>query len=142
MCASSSARGERDADTRASLPSSKAKRTILRERERALRATWRGTRGRELDRLTQSNLDGREGTAVLGTQRGRSRRLPAPPTPRATEVASRPLLRPQPNTQHPKKVSRWCRGALDITSGTRKGYSLHGRQEIPTKGDGSRTRWI
>ena len=51
-----------------------------------------GTRGRELDRLTQSNLDGREGTAVLGTQRGRSRRLPAPPTPRATEVASRRSL--------------------------------------------------
>ena len=36
--------------------------------------------------MIQNNLDGREGTAVLGTKRGRSRRLPTPPAPR--EVAS------------------------------------------------------
>ena len=36
--------------------------------------------------MIQNNLDGREGTAMLGTKRGRSRRLPTPPTPR--EVVS------------------------------------------------------
>ena len=41
---------------------------------------------RSVDRLIQNNLDGREGTAMLGTKRGRSRRLPTPPTPR--EVVS------------------------------------------------------
>ena len=46
-----------------------------------------GERGkRPVDRLIQKNLGGREGTAVLGTKRGCSRRLPTPPTPR--EVAS------------------------------------------------------
>ena len=38
-----------------------------------------GERGkRSVDRLIQNNLGGREGTAMLGTKRGRSRRLPTP----------------------------------------------------------------
>ena len=63
---------------------------------------------RSVDRLIQNNLDGREGTAMLGTKRGRSRRLPTPPTPTPREVVS---LHPT-TTQHSKpkrvfEVARW-----------------------------------
>ena len=33
---------------------------------------------RSVDQQIQSNLDGREGTEMLGTKRGRSRKLPIP----------------------------------------------------------------
>ena len=33
---------------------------------------------RSVDRLIKNNLGGREGTEMLGTKRGRSRRLPTP----------------------------------------------------------------
>ena len=65
---------------------------------------WRGERAakRSVDRLIQNNLDGHEGTAMLGTKRGRSRRLPTPPTPTPREVVS--LLSDYNPT--PKKTKR------------------------------------
>ena len=72
---------------------------------------------RSVDRLIQNNLDGCEGTAMLGTKRGRSRRLPTPPAP--GEVVS---LHPDnnPTPQNPKEFSRWRSGAWEIASETRK----------------------
>ena len=78
--------------------SSSAKREVERERGK-----------RPVDRLIQNNLDGREGAAMLGTKRGRSRRLPIPPAPREV-VSSQPSLKPQPKTPKPKRafeVARW-----------------------------------
>jgi len=59
--------------------------------------------------LIQSNLDGREWTAMLGTKRGRSRRLPTPPAPR--EVASlHSDYNPTPKTKRVFEVVPWCDG--------------------------------
>ena len=88
-----------------------------------------GGRGkRSVDRSIQNNLGGREGTAMLGTKRGRSRRLPALPTPR--EVAS---LHSDynPTPQNPKEFSRWGRGAIHEETVT---------QKTSTKTGGSRSR--
>ena len=49
----------------------------------------RGVRGRWID-LIQTNLGGREGTAVLGTKRGRSLRLPSLPSSENSYVALNP----------------------------------------------------
>ena len=68
---------------------------------------------RSVDRLIQSNLDGREGTAVLGTKRGRSRRLPTPPAPREV-VGLRLHSDYNPTPQNPKEFSRWRSGASEI----------------------------
>ena len=56
--------------------------------------------------MIQNNLGGREGTAMLGTKRGRSRRLPTPPTPR--EVVS---LHSDynPTAKNLKGFSRWSK---------------------------------
>ena len=69
-----------------------------------------GERGkRSVDRLIQNNLGGREGTAMLGTKRGCSRRLPTPPTPR--EVASlHSDYNPTPKTKRVFEVVPWCDG--------------------------------
>ena len=82
---------------------------------------------RSVDRLLQSNLDldGREGTAMMGTKRGRSRRH-ADTT--HTKGRSQPSsLRPPPNglnrptqqPKNPKENSRWRSGALRIGNGRR-----------------------
>ena len=53
---------------------------------------------RSVDRLIQNNLDGLlEGTAMLGTKRGRSLRLPTPPTTREV-VSHHSDYNPTPNT--------------------------------------------
>ena len=88
---------------------------------------------RSVDRLIQNNLDGREGTAVLGTKRGRSRRLPTPPTPR--EVASlhsdyNPTTQATIPTNNPttqKAIYKRCRNTSDPTPA-----KPHGRQPLET----------
>ena len=64
----------------------------------------KGERGkRSVDRLIQNNLGGREGTAVLGTKRGRSRRvMPTPPAPALPSKRSSPPWVTRTTTQHPK----------------------------------------
>ena len=99
----------------------------------------RGERERErdkrsVDRLIQSNLGGREGTAMLGTKRGRSRRLPTPPAPREV-VSLHSDYNPTP--QNPKKFSRWCSGASEIASETQT-HTRHKRSR--RKRDGPRSR--
>ena len=77
----------------------------------------RGGDKRSVDRLIQNNLDGREGTAMLGTKRGRSRRLPTPPAPR--EVVSLHSDH-NPTTQKPTKVFEVAQGCNRRESLTRK----------------------
>ena len=72
--------------------------------------------------------------------RGRSRRLPIPPTPREV-VSLHSDYNPTPKGEYPREFSRWCRGAADIASGTRRDNSWQGnpdeRGQIPIQG-GSR----
>ena len=75
-----------------------------------------GERGvREIRSVEQP--DGREGTAMLGTKRGRSRRLPTPPAPR--EVVSLHSDH-NPTTQKPTKVFEVAQGCNRRESLTRK----------------------
>ena len=53
--------------------------------------------------MIQNNLGGREETAMLGTKRGRSRRLPTPTPPRPKEVASLLHSNYNPTGQNPKE---------------------------------------
>ena len=61
---------------------------------------------RTVDQLIQSNLGGCEGTTMLRTKRGRSRRLPTPPTPREV-VSLHSDFDYNPNSQIPKEFLRW-----------------------------------
>ena len=73
---------------------------------------WRGEReGSEGDKIGISidpeQPDGREGTAMLGTKRGRDRRLTTPPAPKRSSQPSHKLqLKP---TKIFEKFSRECR---------------------------------
>ena len=84
--------------------------------------------------MIQNNLDGREGTAMLGTKRGRSRRLPTPPTPR--EVVSLHSDH-NPTTQKPTKVfevAQGCNRRESLTLDTKDRFAI---EKISTKTAGS-----
>ena len=77
--------------------------------------------------MIQNNLDGREGTAMLGTKRGRSRRLPTPPAP--GDVVSL-HSNYNPNTPKPKRVFEVGRRCVEK-------QKRHVRNVISFLGDGS-----
>ena len=84
----------------------------------------RGVRGRWID-LIQTNLGGREGTAMLGTKRGRH------PHP----GRSQPSRRQRPNTPKPKRVFEVAR-RCDEETVSRNIFSV--TQKISTKTGGSK----
>ena len=89
---------------------------------------------RSVDRLIQSNLGGREGTAMLGT-RGGSRRLPTPHTTH-TKRSSRGLHSDNsPIPQNPKEFSKWLKRCVRgrYTSATRKTHVWH-EQNLDERG--------
>ena len=84
---------------------------------------------RLIDRLIQKNLDGREGTAMLGTKRGRSRRLSTPPAPREV-VSLHSDYNPTAETQKSFRGVAVVFRISPVAIGTRKGNSWHGRSRL------------
>ena len=79
---------------------------------------------KSVDRLIKSNLDGREGTGMPGTKKGRSRRLPTLTDTTHTkgstcEVASLHSDH-YPTAKKTQELSRWRGGATKIYSAARR----------------------
>ena len=82
--------------------------------------------------MIQNNLDGREGTAMLGTKRGRSRRLPTPHAPgEVVSLHSDNNPTPQPKPKRAFEVAQWC----DEETVSRNKFSV--TQRISTNTGGS-----